>query len=314
MNLRTRAVLRLIEGFDRTEVVDATPAQRAASRRRRAPEVFPFDRVFGRVPRGTLRRDELAPTPSGPVRVRFVEQADRRTPGPMIVFVHGGGWVQGGVRRYDALCAQLAARTGALVASIDYRMAPEHPFPAAVDDCVSVTSWLVDEAGQLGVDPARIAVAGDSAGGNLAAVLAQHARDHGGPAFVLQALLYPATDATLSSPSIARNAHAPVLTRRDVEGFLHLYLGDGDPTDPRVSPLLAPSLAGLPPALVQTAELDPLADDGSRYAERLRAEGVPVRLTEYVDTPHGFHSFPGGVPVGAQALAELVTALREAFA
>lgn len=314
MALRTRLLCALADRRRSGRVRDQTDAARAQGRAAVLPQVFPLDRVFGRVPAGVTATSSTVQLAGRTVGVRRHESAARRRPGPLVLFFHGGGWSQGNVRSYDALCGQMAAAVDALVLSVDYRLAPEHPFPAAVDDCFEVTRWAADQAGELGVDPARIAVAGDSAGGNLAAVVALLARDEGGPALALQALLYPATDATLSSPSIGRNAQAPILTRRDVEDFLELYAGTADATDPRLSPLLARSHAGVAPALIQTAELDPLRDDGGRYATALREAGVAVRWTDYVGAPHGFASFPGALPAGRQALAELLTALREALA
>ncbi len=229
-----------------------------------------------------------------------------------MVFFHGGGWVLGSPRMYDPLCSFLAAEVGAVVLSVDYRMAPEHRAPTAALDCVDAVRQVAAHGGRWGSDTSRIAVAGDSAGGNLAAVVCQVVRDEGGPLIACQALLYPGTDATMSQPSIRQHADAPVLTRRKIEVFLEHYRGpDGlAPQDPLLSPLWAADHSGLPPALVQTADLDPLRDEGALYAERLSAAGVPVRLTNYLGAPHGFASFPGATHIGAQARAELVIELR----
>ncbi len=232
---------------------------------------------------------------------------------PVVVHFHGGGWVRGNPVNYDPICSAVAAGVGALVVSVDYRMAPEHRAPVAAYDCIDVTTWLAERGGELGGDPGRMAVIGDSAGGNLAAVVAMAFRDAGRGELRAQALIYPATDLTLSSPSIDEHAHAPVLTRSAVVAFRDHYLGDGPDAvgerDPIVSPLLGRH-EGLPPALIQTADLDPIRDDGLRFAAALEQAGVPVRLTNYLGAPHGFSSFPGAYRSGAASRRELVDFLR----
>ena len=241
------------------------------------------------------------------------EEVESVTDVPVVVWFHGGGWVWGNVVDYDPICTLLAAEVGAVVVSVDYRMAPEHRAPRAALDAVDATTWVAASGDVLRADTSRMAVAGDSAGGNLAAVVAQVMRDHGMTNLRHQALLYPATDLTMASPSLVEHAHAPVLDRRAVDAFRDHYLPPGaDPRDPLVSPLWG-ELAGLPPALVQTADRDPIRDDGVRYAEALEAAGVPVRLTNYVGVPHGFAVFPGATPVGRQQRAELVTELTRAL-
>ncbi len=314
MPLRTRlacAVLDRIGG--RRRLADLTVAQIQASRRLNPPHRPPFDRVFGVMPPDVHLRDDVAETRAGECHVRFYESTAHPRPGPLVVYLHGGGWVRGSVGGLDAVCAQVAARTGALVLSVDYRLAPEHPFPAAVEDAYDVTCWAVSRAVVLGVDPDRVAVMGDSAGGNLAAVVAQTALAEGTPALAAQVLVYPGTDATLASPSITENAKAPLLTREMIVDYLEAYQPGGDRRDPRISPLLAADLSGLPRALVQTAEHDPLRDDGARYADALRRAGVQVRYTEYADVPHGYLSIPGLVPSRYQPMAEIAAELRDAF-
>jgi acetyl esterase len=211
---------------------------------------------------------------------------------------------------YDPLCTALAAQVRAVVVSVDYRLAPEHRAPTAAHDVTDAVAWVADHGAELRADSRRIALCGDSAGGNLSAVATQVLRDRGGSPVVHQALLYPATDMTLASPSIAANAHAPMLTRASIVAFREHYAPTGsDWHDPLLSPLFG-NLDGLPPTLVQTADLDPLRDDGIRYADALRAAGVAVRLTNYVRLPHGFASIPGMVPTAAQHRAELVGELR----
>ena len=301
--------------YDRTGALDVTgltPEQIVALRRRVPPAVPPVTWVTGRVPRGVRISATSAPARDGHVIPVRVYRPGAAGPLPVIAFFHGGGWVLGNVRGYDALCAHLAAHVGALVVSVDYRMAPEHKAPRAAHDCVDVVRWLPGAAAGMGGDPGRIAVAGDSAGGNLAAVTSQLVRDEGGPQLAHQALLYPAVDGTRSFPSVVENGHAPLLDRRKIDAFFGAYT-DGSglaDDDPLVSPLFTADLGGLPPALVQTAELDPLRDEGLAYAAKLAAAGVPVRATTYVGTPHGFHSFPGATPIGPQARAELVSELR----
>ncbi|WP_299448068.1 alpha/beta hydrolase [uncultured Phycicoccus sp.] len=238
---------------------------------------------------------------------------DARTDVPVVLWFHGGGWVWGNLVDYDSLCTLIAARVGAVVVSVDYRMAPEHRAPRAALDCVDATTWVAASGDVLRADTRRMAVAGDSAGGNLAAVVAQVMRDHAMTNLRHQALIYPATDLTMASPSLEEHADAPVLTRRSVDAFRDHYLSPGaDPRDPLVSPLWG-DLRDLPPALVQTADVDPIRDDGIRYAAALEAAGVRTRLTNYLGVPHGFASFPGASPLGRQQRAELVTELSRAL-
>jgi acetyl esterase len=212
---------------------------------------------------------------------------------PGLVYFHGGGWVIGGIASHDAMCAALAAGSGVTVISVDYRLAPEHPFPAAAEDAHAATVWVADHATELGLDPARIAVGGDSAGGNLAAVASLMARDAGAPPLAFQLLIYPNTDLTMSSRSITENGDLRYMLSQDsLAWFARHYLGDSDPTDWRASPLLADSHAGLPPALVVTADLDPLLDEGEAYAAKLEEAGVPTQVERGRNMCHGFYGFP----------------------
>jgi acetyl esterase len=238
---------------------------------------------------------------------------DSRDDVPVVMWFHGGAFVLGNVVDYDPICSRIAAGVGAVVVSVDYRLAPEHRAPTAAHDCVDATTWVHVSGDVLRADTSRLAVAGDSAGGNLAAVVTQVLRDHGIDALRHQALIYPATDMTMSSPSIVEHARGAILDRRAMVAAREHYLRPGhDRRDPLVSPLFG-RLEGLPPALVQTASVDPLRDDGIRYADALRAAGVPVRLTDYQRVPHGFSSFPGATPVGRQQRWELVTELSRAL-
>jgi len=236
----------------------------------------------------------------GPVALRYYRpqgaRADEQL--PALVYFHGGGWVIGDLDTHDVLCRQLANGARCAVYSVDYRMGPEHVFPAAVEDCVAATQFVAARH-------ALIAVGGDSAGGNLAAVVALHARDHGLPPIAYQLLVYPATDQRLQHPSIRRNGEGYLLTKKGMDYFQAQYLPrKEDLVDWRASPLLAKSLAGLPPAYVITAGYDPLLDEGRAYAERMAREGVEVAYREYSDMVHGFILFGGVLDTANAAVAE----------
>ncbi len=220
---------------------------------------------------------------------------------PVVVYYHGGGWVLGGLESHDGTCRALANATGALVVSVDYRLAPEHPFPAAVDDAWAALTWLADNAGDLGGDPSRLVVAGDSAGGNLAAVTALTARDAGGPALRGQLLVYPATDATMASGSIQENGEGFFLTKADMDWFYGHYSPER-PSDWRLSPLVAQDLTGLPPALVLTAGYDPLRDEGEAYGARLAEAGVAVEVVRKDGLIHGFFGMVADVDEARAAM------------
>jgi len=238
---------------------------------------------------------------------------DAQSDVPVVMWFHGGGWVLGNVLDYDPTCTFLAAAVGCVVVSVDYRMAPEHRAPVAAEDCVDATTWVGVNGDVLRADTSRMAVAGDSAGGNLAAVVAQVLRDHDDPRLRYQALIYPATDMTQSSPSVREHANAAILTKRSMDAYRDHYVPAGhDLRDPLLSPLFG-RLDGLPPALIQTADLDPIRDDGIRYAAALRDAGVPVRHTNYLKVPHGFAFMPGAAPaVGRQQRWELANELTGA--
>jgi acetyl esterase len=233
---------------------------------------------------------------------------------PALVFFHGGGWTIGDLDTHDVVCRQLAIGARCAVFSVDYRLAPEYPFPAAVEDCVLATEYVHRNAHALNVDPGRIAVGGDSAGGNLAAVVALIARDRGGPPLAYQLLIYPATDQRCEFPSHERNAEGYLLTKDAIGFFRDGYLPDAkDRTDWRASPLLAASHAKLPPAFVLTAGYDPLVAEGRAYAERLARAGVEVAYEEYSDMVHGFVLFGAVLDSAQAALAECAERLRGAF-
>ena len=248
--------------------------------------------------------------PQGPLPVR-IYTPDAPGPRPALVYFHGGGWVVCDLDTHDVVCRAIARRSGAVVISVGYRLAPEHKYPAAVIDCYAATCWVAENASHLGVDPRRIAVGGDSAGGNLAAVVAQRSRDESGPPIALQVLVYPVTDlSSFDTPSYREFAEDYFLTAAEMVWFRDHYLAR--PEDARcahASPLLASDLHGLPPALIITAEFDPLRDEGEAYAARLVEAGVPVRCTRYPGMVHPFFSMVGGVKQSLEAIAEVAAAV-----
>lgn len=228
--------------------------------------------------------------PDGPLRVRFYRDANLTTTPPAICFFHGGGWVIGDLASHDGPCRELAATSGAVVMSVDYRLAPEAPYPAAIDDCLAAYRWLSEHSGELGVDGDALALMGDSAGGNLAALVALGARDQGLRPPAVQALVYPATDFTMTSRSIDTFAEGFLLTRDSMEWFRGQYLPDSERWhDPAASPLYA-DVTGVAPALVFTGGFDPLRDEGRAYAAKLAEAGVPVVDRCFDDQIHGFYN------------------------
>lgn len=257
--------------------------------------------------------DRTIPGPGGEIPVRIYTPAGDR-PAPGLVYYHGGGWVIGGLDTHDGACRAFADATGAVVVSVDYRLAPEHPFPAPLDDATAALEWVHAHAAELAVDADRIAVAGDSAGGNLAAVVSQVARDQGGPPICFQLLIYPVTDHEFESGSMHDNAEGYFLTRDAMRWFYSHYLtDDSQGSDPLVSPMRAESLAGLPPAFVLTAEYDPLRDQGIAYAEALAAAGTPCEGRTYGGMFHGFLSMVDYIDAGKVAFDDAVAALNAGF-
>jgi len=310
-----RAFWRVVSLIDRSSAGTLTPENaRAASNRRQRLSALPGMTIFlGRTDRGARVQNTAAVLPDGtqlPVRIYRPRNASLSL--PVVVNFHGGGWVSGDARQSEWWCSSVAARAGVVVVSVEYRLAPEHPFPIPPQDCFAATVWVVEHAGELGVDANRLAVMGDSAGGNLSAVVCLMARDLGGPQIALQVLLYPSVELVATFPSEDENARAPVLNKADLEVFTRLYLRGGDGSDPYASPLRGKH-HGLPTALIQTAQHDPLRDHGAAYAAALREVGVEVRLTNYVDAVHGYISLPGVVPMARQALAEVCDGLRDAL-
>ncbi len=251
--------------------------------------------------------DRVVPGPGGDIPVRVYRPAGDG-PQPVLVYFHGGGWVIGDIESHDGTCRALANRSGATVVSVDYRLAPEAVFPAAVDDCIAVTKWVAANGAALDADSSRLAVGGDSAGGNLAAVVAIAARDEGGPPIAFQLLIYPATDARMGWPSISENGEGYFLTEVDMKYFYGHYAPDV--TDWHASPLLADDLANLPPAFVLTAEFDPLHDEGEAYADALRKAGSPVTVKRYDGLIHGFFGMGSLIDAAKVAVDDAGAALR----
>ena len=258
-------------------------------------------------------RDTSVPGPAGPLPARHYTPVSQGAGTPaLLVFFHGGGFVVGDLDTHDDLCRLICRDAGVQVLAIDYRLAPEHPAPAAIEDCYAAYRWALEHAEELGADPARVAVGGDSAGGNLSAVVCQLARQDDVPLPVLQLLIYPATNFAADTRSKTLFADGYFLTKKDMDWFRDNYLA-GSPlelSDPRISPLLADDLSGLPPAMVLTGGFDPLRDEGNQYAEALAAAGVPVDHRQFGPLVHGFANF---FPLGgasATGTAEMVSALR----
>jgi len=260
--------------------------------------------------------DRVIDGPGGPLPIRvYWPAAVSDAPLPVVVFIHGGGWSVGDLDTYDGFARRHVIGADAIVVSIDYRLAPEHPYPAAVDDAWAATQWVAQHAAELGGDPDRLAVAGDSAGGNLAAVVSQLARDAGGPRILFQLLWYPSTTFDTSLPSFTENANAPILDIDGCKGCTRWYIGDLDLSDmpATLAPALAKDLTGLPPAYIAVAGHDPLRDDGAKYAELLSAADVPTELHNAETLVHGYAGYDGVVPAATEAVERGMNALRRAL-
>jgi acetyl esterase len=257
--------------------------------------------------------DRTIPGPAGEIPVRIYRPSEAEGL-PVTVFFHGGGWVIGNLDSHDHVCRVLASKAECVVVAVDYRLAPEAKFPAAADDAVAALEWVVDHADELGVDADRVAVAGDSAGGNLAAVVAVHARDSDRVELVQQVLIYPVTDGSCDRPSMTENAEGYFLTRDGMEWFHGHYANDdSDRRHPRYSPIEA-DLRGVAPAVVVTAEYDPLRDQGRAFAEALTEAGVTAEYHEFDGMFHGFFSMDAGIDAAGDAQDRVAAALRDAFA
>jgi len=289
-------------------------AEVTALQARRVPVNAVTRWLFGAVPAGVEAADRTVPGPAGDIPVRVYRPAAAGSAArPLVLYFHGGGFVLGNLDLGDWICGTVAAQVGAVVVSVDYRLAPAHRFPAAVEDCFAALDWSAQHAAELGAT-GPIGVMGESAGGNLATVACLLARDRGGPSVSHQALIYPAVDMTAVHKTTA-GPSTPFLTDADIAAYHRFYLGPDDDAaaNPWASPLLAEH-AGLPPALIQVGEHDPLRDGGKRYAAALRAAGVTVRLTEYIGMTHGFVNFPGLTRAAHQALSEVCAEQAAALA
>jgi acetyl esterase len=306
---QARALIDLIaeKGVPPTHTL--SPADARAFYRERRTFSQPLPRPMAEV------RDLSAPGPLGAIPLRLYRPAGVASPAPTLVYFHGGGWVIGDLDTHDVLCRQLADEAGCVVVAVDYRMGPEHRFPAAPDDCLAATRWLQAQAAALGLDPARFAVGGDSAGGNLAAVVSLAWRDAGeaGP-LKLQLLIYPATDMRAIAPSHTSNGQGYVLTSDTIAYFRGHYLRPDQHGDWRASPLLHASLAGLAPALVLTAGFDPLRDEGRQYADALSAAGSSAQYVCFERQIHGFITMGRVIDEANLALGLCALALRRALA
>ena len=302
---QVKTLMERMQALNLPSAPTATPAELRESVRQRSV-ALPKEDVAS-------VREHRVPVDGGEITVRAFTPRGAG-PLPALVYFHGGGWVTGDLDTHDAICRTLANAAGCVVASVDYRCAPEHVFPAAAEDSYAATRWVVEHARDLGVDPRRVAVGGDSAGGNLAAAVALMARDRGGPALTFQVLIYPVTDTSFDTASYRDNGEGYTLTRVGMQWYWDQYVPKAaDRVNPYAAPLRAASLAGLPPALVITAEYDPLRDEGEAYARRLVDAGVRVTQTRYPGAIHAFFRMTNVLDIARAAVAEVTAALQKTW-
>jgi len=304
---QARTFLDMLAAAGAPPLTESTPEQGRAA-------MVMMTALGGQPEQKAATEDRTIPGPGGDIPLR-IYRPEGEGPHPVVVYFHGGGFVIGGIETHDGICHQLALRVPAVVVNVDYRLAPEHRFPAAVEDSLAATEWVSANAAPLAADRGRLAVAGDSAGGNLSAVVSLRARGSGGPPIAFQLLVYPATDLTRSAASHKENGEGYLLTNELMAWFMaHYFGGEGDLRHPDASPLFVEDLSGLPPALVITAEFDPLRDEGEAYAERLRRAGVDARASRYDGMIHGFFGLDAVFDASRKAMDEAVMALQEALA
>ncbi len=311
LNYKIAVVLKLMELFGDESLDELERVSVSQSRKQLLKKAKSFSGASVPLPRIS---DRNIPGPVGEIPIRIYVPIENRIL-PVTVFYHGGGWVQGNLESHDNTARYLADRSGTIVVAVDYRLAPENPFPAAVEDAYAALEWVAANAGSFGGDPARIAVIGDSAGGNLSAVVSIAARDRNGPTISRQILLYPATNiSTLNTDSYRFFGEKLLLTKKDVEWFRAHYLpNESDWSNPLASPLLAQDHRNLPPATIITAEMDPLRDEGRQYADKLEKAGVQVRYHCYKGMVHGFISADKVLSQAHEALDEVALDLKHTF-
>jgi acetyl esterase len=304
-----RILLHASEAIGRRELADVG-VMHARSEMDREAKIVDFGRPNG-APRSLRVTDDRIDLDTGALPVRIYEP-DAARPTPVLVYFHGGGWVVGSIESHDGVCAELARLAGVVVVSVAYRLAPEAPYPEPVDDAVAATRWAIRAAASRGWDARAVAVGGDSAGGNLAAVVSQEMRgDTARPAF--QLLVYPATDLTRSLPSHRHFATGFMLTEKSIDFYLAHYIRENQLREPRASPLFATNMRDLPPSIVLTAGFDPLRDEGRAYADAMRAAGNDVEYLCLEQSIHGFFSMGGVMPHARDAVSVAATALRSAL-
>lgn len=307
---KLRILLFFDKIIDRVELSDLTPER---SRKRMVAGINKV-RSYIQYPDEVIYevKEECIPVSGSDVITLRIYRATTDTDRPLIVYFHGGGWVQGNLDTHDNSCRRLAKQNNAVVVSVDYRLAPEHPFPIPGEDCFTATIWAFEHARSMGADPDKLIVAGDSAGGNMAAVVALMARDRKGPRIALQVLIYPTLDATLSMPSVHKLGKGYLLTEEMMHWYRDHYCGkEPDKKQPYLSPVFAADLTRLPPALIITAEFDPLKDDGEVYAKRLKEAGNEVVFKEYKGMIHAFFAMPKLLRATREAEAQIAAVIQQ---
>ena len=307
LDVEAQVLIRLADLAKRPEI-GAIGVRRGREEMERSVPIVDFRGIHARTD------DRIIPGPRGPLPIRIYHPRSRRAPRPVLVYFHGGGFVVGSIASHDGVCRALAREADAIVVSVEYGLAPEERFPAGVDDGLAATRWVIANADSFDGDRRAVAVGGDSAGGNFAAVIAQETRDDAiRPIF--QLLVYPATDLTRSMRSHRLFGEGYMLTKRSMDFYLENYVTEAEKRDPRASPLFAPESAfrGLPPALVLTAGFDPLRDEGVAYAEKMRGAGVVAEHRQVEGTIHGFFNFGGVFAHARRAVVESARRLRRAF-